>query len=102
MGTQVDDVLQPKQMRSDPHYQEKEPHHSYLQDPPINSSICQKRKIPWRQLRKQPLMEHSHTIYHQEGQQLTISPDKARKGVIYPLKKGIYALVEISERTFTR
>jgi len=33
---------------------------------------------------------------------MTISPDKARKGVIYPLKKGIYALVEISERTFTR
>jgi len=31
-----------------------------------------------------------------------ISPDKARKGVIYPLKKGIYALFEISERTFTR
>jgi len=32
----------------------------------------------------------------------SISPDKARKGVIYPLKTGIYALVEISERTFTR
>jgi len=32
----------------------------------------------------------------------TISLDKARKGVIYPLKKGIYALVEISERTLTR
>jgi len=32
----------------------------------------------------------------------TISPDKARKGVIYPLKTGIYALVGISERTFTR
>ena len=31
-----------------------------------------------------------------------ISPDKARKGVIYPLKTGIYALVGISERTFTR
>ena len=31
-----------------------------------------------------------------------ISPDKARKGVIYPLKTGIYALVRISERTFTR
>ena len=31
-----------------------------------------------------------------------IGPDKARKGVIYPLKMGIYALVEISERTFTR
>ena len=31
-----------------------------------------------------------------------ISPDKARKGVIYTLKKGIYALVEISERTFMR
>jgi len=31
-----------------------------------------------------------------------ISPDKARKGVIYPLKPGIYALVGISERTFTR
>jgi len=31
-----------------------------------------------------------------------ISPDKARKGVIYPLKTDIYALVEISERTFTR
>jgi len=31
-----------------------------------------------------------------------ISPDKAPKGVIYPLKKGIYALVESSERTFTR
>jgi len=27
---------------------------------------------------------------------------KARKGVIYPLKKDIYALVEISGRTFTR
>jgi len=34
--------------------------------------------------------------------QPTISPDKARKGVIYPLKTGIYALVGISERTFTR
>jgi len=33
---------------------------------------------------------------------VTISPDKARKGVIYPLKTGIYALVGISERTFTR
>jgi len=32
----------------------------------------------------------------------SISPDKARKGVIYPLKTGIYALVGISERTFTR
>jgi len=32
----------------------------------------------------------------------TISPDKARKGVIYPLKTGIYALVGISARTFTR
>jgi len=31
-----------------------------------------------------------------------ISPDKARKGVIYPLKTGIYAQVGISERTFTR
>ena len=31
-----------------------------------------------------------------------ISPDKARKGVIYPLKMGIYALVGIFERTFTR
>jgi len=31
-----------------------------------------------------------------------ISPDKARKGVIYPLKTGIYALVGISESTFTR
>jgi len=31
-----------------------------------------------------------------------ISPDKARKGVIYPLKTGIYALVGISERTFAR
>jgi len=33
---------------------------------------------------------------------VSISPDKARKGVIYPLKTGIYALVGISERTFTR
>jgi len=33
---------------------------------------------------------------------IDISPDKARKGVIYPLKTGIYALVGISERTFTR
>jgi len=33
---------------------------------------------------------------------LAISPDKARKGVIYPPKTGIYALVGISERTFTR
>ena len=32
----------------------------------------------------------------------TISPDKARKRVINPLKTGIYALVGISERTFTR
>jgi len=32
----------------------------------------------------------------------SISPDKARKGVIYPLKTGIYALVGISERTYTR
>ena len=32
----------------------------------------------------------------------TISPDKARKGVIYPMKTGIYAQVGISERTFTR
>jgi len=31
-----------------------------------------------------------------------ISPDKARKGVINPLKTGIYALAGISERTFTR
>ena len=31
-----------------------------------------------------------------------ISLDKARKGVIYPLKTGIYALDGISERTFTR
>ena len=31
-----------------------------------------------------------------------ISPDKARKGVIYPLKTGIYALVGVSKRTFTR
>jgi len=35
-------------------------------------------------------------------EQALISPDKARKGVIYPLKTGIYALVGISERTFTR
>jgi len=28
--------------------------------------------------------------------------NKARKGVIYPLKTGIYALVGFSERTFTR
>ena len=27
---------------------------------------------------------------------LIISPDKARKGVIYPLKTGIYAMVGIS------
>jgi len=33
---------------------------------------------------------------------LNISPDKARKAVIYPLETGIYALVKISERTFTR
>ena len=33
---------------------------------------------------------------------MVISPDKARKGVIYPLKTGIYAPVGISERTFTR
>jgi len=32
----------------------------------------------------------------------SISPDKARKGVIYPPKTGIYAQVGISERTFTR
>jgi len=32
----------------------------------------------------------------------TISQDKARKGVIYPLKTGIYALVGISERPYTR
>jgi len=32
----------------------------------------------------------------------TISPDKARKRVIYSLKKCIYAQVGISERTFTR
>jgi len=31
-----------------------------------------------------------------------ISPDKAPKGVIYPMKTGIYALVGIFERTFTR
>jgi len=31
-----------------------------------------------------------------------IGPDKARKGVIYPLKTGIYALVKISECTLTR
>ena len=31
-----------------------------------------------------------------------INPDKARKGVIYPLKMGIYALVGISQRTITR
>jgi len=29
-----------------------------------------------------------------------INPEKARKGVIYPLKTGIFALVGISERTF--
>jgi len=34
--------------------------------------------------------------------QAVISPEKARKRVIYPLKTGIYALVRISERTFTR
>jgi len=33
---------------------------------------------------------------------MCISPDKARKGVIYPLKTGIYAQVGISERTITR
>jgi len=33
---------------------------------------------------------------------LVISPDKARKGVIYPPKTGIYALVGVSKRTFTR
>ena len=33
---------------------------------------------------------------------LSISPDKARKGVIYAPRTGVYALVEISERTFTR
>ena len=32
----------------------------------------------------------------------SISPDKARKRVINPLKTGIYALVGISEGTFTR
>jgi len=37
-----------------------------------------------------------------ESHCMTISPDKARKGVIYPLQTGIYALVVISERTFTR
>ena len=34
--------------------------------------------------------------------QTAISTDKARKGVIYPLKTGIYALVAFSVRTFTR
>ena len=45
-----------------------------------------------------------HLFYHMEtlARIQTISPDKARKGVIYPLKTGIYALVWISERTFTR
>ena len=48
-----------------------------------------------------------HAEHHRwEDLQITqhpiIGPDKARKGVIYPLKTGIYALVEISERTFTR
>jgi len=33
---------------------------------------------------------------------MCISPDKTRKGVFYPLKKGIYAQVGISEPTFTR
>ena len=32
----------------------------------------------------------------------SISPDKALKGVIYPLKTDIYALVGVSKRTFTR
>ena len=32
----------------------------------------------------------------------SICPDRARKAVIYPLKTGIYALVGISERTFTQ
>jgi len=49
-------------------------------------------------------------FWHEYGNPLTvaniwhthISPDKARKGVIYPLKTGIYALVGIPERTFTR
>ena len=31
-----------------------------------------------------------------------ISPDKARKVVIYLLETGMYALVAIVERTFTR
>jgi len=31
-----------------------------------------------------------------------ISPDKARKGVIYAQKTDMFALVEISERTFTK
>jgi len=41
-------------------------------------------------------------IFKYVPKELFISPDKARKGVIYPLKTGIYALVGISERTFTR
>ena len=45
-------VLQPKRMRSNPYHQEKKFHHSYLQDPKINSSISQKWKIPWCQQHK--------------------------------------------------
>jgi hypothetical protein len=42
----VDDVFQSQQMRSHTHHQEKKPHHLCLQGPPINSSICQKWKVP--------------------------------------------------------
>jgi len=41
-------------------------------------------------------------VVHENIEIIPISPEKARKGVIYPLKTGIYALVGISERTFTR
>ena len=54
--------------------------------------------------RYQQSVKHQYLLPVQYCRQLllTISPDKARKGVIYPLKTGIYALVGISEKTFTR
>jgi len=71
---------------------------TYLNDE-INA--CNMRQILIASVYKK--MIHPHNEWY-IGNVLvdTISQDKARKGVIYPLKKGIYALVEISERTLTR
>jgi len=84
-------LVQKLLIRKDSFYQSK-PNHFFTKKTKIH--FCNIRSVAFQ---ASHLMESLSLGYLTKLHQwLIISPDKARKGVIYPLKTGIYALVGIS------